>query len=995
MGIDRTSLNAILMSCRHIKNKQNLLTIGRQQIHTSQENNIDIGDKFNTNLSEIIYGNYCETFFSSVGFINIDSIDNSNYEGSKYIHNLNYPILEDFKNKYDYIYDGGTSEHIFNIPQVFENIIDMLNIDGLFVSVTCNNNFSGHGMYQFSPELYLSCFNQKYGMEIIDMYIAEVGTTNNEWKNVNSFNGYRNIDKFNSTLETYIIIIARKISNERESLIKNSPNQYSYDEHDWKKYTYDINIFNIWHNKLFDECYDKLDDYSLQKITMYDVNQNYTKIFNKERKYNIVSEYKLDHYNSLYQDTNYCQTSCLYHVFKNKLYTNTNYIGFIQYDMELSSDFIYDMEQKINSSENDTYFYILTVANKVEVNYICKPYDNSILEKYNNYFNKSHTYESIKAHHKADKFICLHTFVIPTKTFINMMTWFCSITDWLHKNYINGLYSENMSEVTEEIFGLFLLLQIIEDETIELKELKLHHEWPNLHNNTSFINYKDNCHYFSLDKIVDNRFTDKNTTHSYLETYEKLLKDTHLSCKNVLEIGIQRGGSIKLWNDYFINANIYGIDIDEGPKFLEKFKRVKCLKMNAYSQDSIDYFSNQNIKFDFIIDDGPHTLESMIFMLIHYSKLLTPTGILIIEDIPSMEWAYLFERITNKYKENTHIYDLRENKGRYDDIVFTFTNSNIENIEFIDYNIEYGLDDNKINITHTVMSHSLNKEFIEIPTNDEVRATLYGDPCWGVVKYIYISTTDGTHLKFSQDHNVELDFNGFLVTKILRPESLTVYKSPYDKIRLGKDYDGGYIICDIPDIKYDFFLSGGILDDISFEEDFCSKYPHVKCMAYDGFIDNIDIKNNNITFIKQYIGDSNNEYFTNLHSIINQYNNIFIKMDIEGGEIPWINSLSTEQIDKFAQIVIEFHFPFYEKECLVFEKLLTSHVLVHFHANNCCGTNTVKNIKIPNVFECTYIHKKYYTTEIELNTSTIPGTLDMKNVLDKDEIYIDYPPFVH
>ena len=54
MGIDRSALNAILMSCRHIKNKQNLLTIGRQQIHTSQENNIDIGDKFNTNLETYI-----------------------------------------------------------------------------------------------------------------------------------------------------------------------------------------------------------------------------------------------------------------------------------------------------------------------------------------------------------------------------------------------------------------------------------------------------------------------------------------------------------------------------------------------------------------------------------------------------------------------------------------------------------------------------------------------------------------------------------------------------------------------------------------------------------------------------------------------------------------------------------------------------------------------------------------------------------------------------
>ena len=146
MGIDRSALNAILLSCKYIKNKTNLLTLGRQQIHTIKELNIDIGNKFNIDLSSIIYGNYCENFFRSIGFENVESIDNSNYENAKYIYNLNYPILEEFKNKYDYIYDGGTTEHIFNIPQVFENIIDMLNIDGLFVSVTCNNNFSGHGM---------------------------------------------------------------------------------------------------------------------------------------------------------------------------------------------------------------------------------------------------------------------------------------------------------------------------------------------------------------------------------------------------------------------------------------------------------------------------------------------------------------------------------------------------------------------------------------------------------------------------------------------------------------------------------------------------------------------------------------------------------------------------------------------------------------------------------------------------------------------------------
>ena len=88
--------------------------------------NVSLPSNVNINLSEIIYGNYCETFFGSIGFKNIGSIDNSNYEGATYIHNLNYPILEEFKNKYDYIYDGGTTEHIFNIPQVFENIIEKL-----------------------------------------------------------------------------------------------------------------------------------------------------------------------------------------------------------------------------------------------------------------------------------------------------------------------------------------------------------------------------------------------------------------------------------------------------------------------------------------------------------------------------------------------------------------------------------------------------------------------------------------------------------------------------------------------------------------------------------------------------------------------------------------------------------------------------------------------------------------------------------------------------
>ena len=228
----------------------------------------------------------------------------------------------------------------------------------------------------------------------------------------------------------------------------------------------------------------------------------------------------------------------------------------------------------------------------------------------------------------------------------------------------------------------------------------------------------------------------------------------------------------------------------------------------------------------------------------------------------------------------------------------------------------------------------------------------------------------------------------------MNPSVLTVYKSPFTKIRLGKDYDGGYIFAEIPNMNYTTLLAGGINDDISFEEDFINKYPNVKAFAFDGTISALPKENNNITFIKKNIGSENNDQDTNIHDIINLNEFIFVKMDIEGYEIPWIKSLSDEQMNKFEQIVMEFHFPFTDKEIDVFDKINKNHYLIHFHGNNCCGVRNHGGVFIPNVFECTYLHKKYFTNVPELNTDLIPSNLDMKNT-GNDEIYIDYPPFVN
>jgi len=179
-----------------------------------------------------------------------------------------------------------------------------------------------------------------------------------------------------------------------------------------------------------------------------------------------------------------------------------------------------------------------------------------------------------------------------------------------------------------------------------------------------------------LVELIDNSRTDKNTTHSYLNTYETLFKPKKNSARNILEIGIQDGGSIKLWYDYFKNATIYGLDIRKIKDIWPEIKNKTRIKIGCFDAYNENFVNNQikplNIKFDVMIDDGPHTLESMIFFIKNYLPMLSDNGIFVIEDIPSIEWINILSNLVpEKMKKCIRVYDLRKNKNRYDDILFT------------------------------------------------------------------------------------------------------------------------------------------------------------------------------------------------------------------------------------------------------------------------------------------------------------------------------------
>ena len=236
-----------------------------------------------------------------------------------------------------------------------------------------------------------------------------------------------------------------------------------------------------------------------------------------------------------------------------------------------------------------------------------------------------------------------------------------------------------------------------------------------------------------------------------------------------------------------------------------------------------------------------------------------------------------------------------------------------------------------------------------------------------------------------------------------------VYKCQYEKKRIGKDNDGGYVIADLPG-EYDMLISGGISDDISFERYFLNQYTEVnKCYAFDGTVNQLPGCDERITFIKKNLGTDNSESLCNLNDYLNQGKNIFMKIDIEGHEFRLFPAILPDLFLNIKQLVLEIHtpadiqlYPDYfkglhdikNKQLFELMKLINkTHTLVHFHGNNGCALQTLLNIiPFPHVFECTFIRNDYVKERI-LNDEPFPTALDMQNSIYLPDFYFDHYPF--
>lgn len=170
--------NAALLA----KAKQNgvcfdkILTIGHLTLYLSQKQIKQLAKYYGLKIDSSLFSQkqytdrFFEIFFDAK---RVMSLDYSDYEHCDIVHDMNDPIESSYHEKFDVVIDGGSLEHIFHFPTAVENCMKMVKKGGSLFIFTTANNHTGHGFYQFSPELFFRIFQPENGFEICDVILEK------------------------------------------------------------------------------------------------------------------------------------------------------------------------------------------------------------------------------------------------------------------------------------------------------------------------------------------------------------------------------------------------------------------------------------------------------------------------------------------------------------------------------------------------------------------------------------------------------------------------------------------------------------------------------------------------------------------------------------------------------------------------------------------------------------------------------------------------------
>jgi hypothetical protein len=127
---------------------------------------------------------------------------------------------------------------------------------------------------------------------------------------------------------------------------------------------------------------------------------------------------------------------------------------------------------------------------------------------------------------------------------------------------------------------------------------------------------------------------------SYLPVYDLYFLNFRNKKINLLEIGVQNGGSLETWANYFKSANvILGLDVDLKCRTLKfKSKKIKLVIGDINKRTTLKKITGLTEGFDIIIDDASHKSQDINNTFLNLYPHLKPGGIYLIEDLHCSYW---------------------------------------------------------------------------------------------------------------------------------------------------------------------------------------------------------------------------------------------------------------------------------------------------------------------------------------------------------------------
>ncbi len=113
---------------------------------------------------------YAEPLLKALGARDAHSLDSSAYEQATHVHDLNEPLPAALRGRYTAVVDSGTLEHVFDVATALRSVLSAVQVGGHFVAITPSNGWAGHGLYQFSPELFHVAM-PAHGFEVVTLLV--------------------------------------------------------------------------------------------------------------------------------------------------------------------------------------------------------------------------------------------------------------------------------------------------------------------------------------------------------------------------------------------------------------------------------------------------------------------------------------------------------------------------------------------------------------------------------------------------------------------------------------------------------------------------------------------------------------------------------------------------------------------------------------------------------------------------------------------------------